>query len=148
MHVHISPDVYTILLFIKVIYLTAFWCPSKQFLYNGNIDADYNLVKGIWPGKVNCRDWHGSNRAFPWISTVHCFLNSPEHFAHNWKYLFEPHHASMNFIRSEKKIVKIDFIRRPKVAQNPHIRENLIHSVCLTTAVSTFTAKNDMQTYG
>jgi hypothetical protein len=47
----------------------------------------------------------------------------------------------MNSVRSKKIFVKIDFTRRPKVAQKPHIRENLIRSVRSTTMVSTVTEK-------
>ena len=56
MHVPISPNVSTMLLCINMIYLTAFWSPSKQFLFNSNIDTDCDLTEGIGPGKANYID--------------------------------------------------------------------------------------------
>jgi len=56
MHVPISPDVSTMLLCINMIYLTAFWHPSKQFLFNSNINTDCDLTEGIGPGKANYID--------------------------------------------------------------------------------------------
>jgi len=56
MHVPISPNVSTMLLCINMIYLTAFWSPSKQLLFNSNIDTDCDLTEGIGPGKANYID--------------------------------------------------------------------------------------------
>src|SRR6267154_4414711 len=45
MHVHISPNVFTILLYINMIYLSTFPCPSKPFSFGSNINQESHIAQ-------------------------------------------------------------------------------------------------------